>query len=475
MERSVASSNEGSVPVCRLGWTLARLFILLGLGSQLVPVTGSRAIGGEPDGPRVVIRARAVITASGETHAPGMIVIEGGKITGIGKTVEFASPARIIEAGDQTVMPGLVLARSRYGLPGYSRGGLQAARKASDEVFPSEIDFTDLLEAGFTTVGFIPAGSGIPGHASAYHTAPAGGEPARLLREKAYVRVCMDNTAADKGGLRDSLSRAKAEIEKVKKAREEWEKKKKEAEEKAKAEKPKPPEKEEPKKEEPKTESPGQPTEETPPAKEAAPAPKEKPAEFVPPQIDPHLRPLVDWIEGKPDALPVFELGSASDFLHLDSVLEPYPTVKGSYYLALGSGSDYRPAYAALGERKALVMLEPALARIPYTASRIDPAADLARAGCQLVFVPRGDSPAELQRVRTRAAELVRSGLRRETAIRALTSNPAKVLGLGDRLGAIEKGKDADLIFLDGDPLEPESRVLRVMVGGEMVWEAGEK
>lgn len=472
--------------MCRLGLMALQFFLFFGF-SQLAPAQAPGAGGGDTEGPRVVIRARAVITVSGETFAPGRIVIEGGKIVGIGKTVEHSGPARIIDASGETVMPGLVLARSRHGLPGYSRDGLQAARKASDEIFPSDIDFTDLLEAGFTTVGFIPAGSGLPGHASAYRTAAAGGEPARLRRENAYLRVSMDNPAAHKALLRDALSRAKGEMEKVKKAREEWEKKRKEAEEKARGEKPRPPEKEEPRKEEPKKEEPKkdeprkepprQAAEETPPRKEEAPpAAKEKPAEFVPPQIDPNLRPLVDWIEGKPGAPPpVFELGSASDLLHLDSVLRPYPAVKGYYYLTQASGSDYRPAYGTLGDRKALVMIEPALSRIPYTASRLHPAADLARAGCQLAFVPRGDSPLEYQRLRTRASELVRSGLQRDTALRALTLNPARVLGLSDRLGVLEKGKDADLIFLDGDPLEPESRVRRVMVGGEMVWEAEEK
>jgi adenine deaminase len=79
---------------------------------------------------------------------------------------------------------------------------------------------------------------------------------------------------------------------------------------------------------------------------------------------------------------------------------------------------------------------------------------------------------AALDELRTRLAELVRAGLPRDAALKAVTLNAAKLLGIQDRLGTVEKGKDADLIFLDGDPLGPETRVTRVMIGGDIVWEA---
>ena len=44
-----------------------------------------------------------------------------------------------------------------------------------------------------------------------------------------------------------------------------------------------------------------------------------------------------------------------------------------------------------------------------------------------------------------------------------------------NRLGTIEKDKDGDVIFLDGDPLATETRVTRVMTLGEIVWEAPEQ
>ncbi len=76
-----------------------------------------------------------------------------------------------------------------------------------------------------------------------------------------------------------------------------------------------------------------------------------------------------------------------------------------------------------------------------------------------------------MKRFRARLADLVRAGLPRDQALKAVTLNAAKALGMEDRLGSIEKGKDADLIFLDGDPLGPQNRLTRVMTLGEIVWE----
>jgi len=57
-------------------------------------------------------------------------------------------------------------------------------------------------------------------------------------------------------------------------------------------------------------------------------------------------------------------------------------------------------------------------------------------------------------------------GLPREEALRAVTLYPARILGVGDRLGSIEVGKSASLILTDGDPLEIRTKVLRVFIEG---------
>jgi imidazolonepropionase-like amidohydrolase len=50
-----------------------------------------------------------------------------------------------------------------------------------------------------------------------------------------------------------------------------------------------------------------------------------------------------------------------------------------------------------------------------------------------------------------------------------VTLEPALVLGLGARLGSLEAGKDANLLVFGGDPLEPGTELLGVMLEGDFV------
>jgi len=70
------------------------------------------------------------------------------------------------------------------------------------------------------------------------------------------------------------------------------------------------------------------------------------------------------------------------------------------------------------------------------------------------------------------AALAVKDGLPEEEALKAITITPAEILGLGDRVGSIERGKDADLRLVDGDPLDIRSKVKMVLIDGEIVHKA---
>lgn len=69
------------------------------------------------------------------------------------------------------------------------------------------------------------------------------------------------------------------------------------------------------------------------------------------------------------------------------------------------------------------------------------------------------------------AALAVRAGLSRETALAALTLHPARMLDLGERIGSLEGGKDADFIVLSGDPLSVYTRVEQTWVAGAKVFD----
>ena len=65
------------------------------------------------------------------------------------------------------------------------------------------------------------------------------------------------------------------------------------------------------------------------------------------------------------------------------------------------------------------------------------------------------------------AAMAIPYGLSREDALAMITIEPAKILGIQDRVGSIEPGKDADLAFFDGDPFEWVTHCEGVMIDGQ--------
>lgn len=67
------------------------------------------------------------------------------------------------------------------------------------------------------------------------------------------------------------------------------------------------------------------------------------------------------------------------------------------------------------------------------------------------------------------AAKAHHYGLPEQAAIQAVTRNPARLIGLGDRLGTLEVGKDADVIVWKGNPLDLGARPDRVFIDGVQV------
>jgi len=67
------------------------------------------------------------------------------------------------------------------------------------------------------------------------------------------------------------------------------------------------------------------------------------------------------------------------------------------------------------------------------------------------------------------AGYAMRGGLSFDEALAAVTTTPARLLGVADRVGTVEAGKDADLVLWSGTPFEPSSRVLGVVLDGELV------
>ena len=91
-------------------------------------------------------------------------------------------------------------------------------------------------------------------------------------------------------------------------------------------------------------------------------------------------------------------------------------------------------------------------------------------AGCQVSIIT--DSPVIQQQYLPLCAGLaVKNGMNPFKALQAITINAARHIGVEDRMGSIEEGKDADFVVTDGDPLVSDTNVLLVMVDGVLAFE----
>ena len=81
----------------------------------------------------------------------------------------------------------------------------------------------------------------------------------------------------------------------------------------------------------------------------------------------------------------------------------------------------------------------------------------------------QGRSAANARNLPFHAAMAAAFGLPKDVALRSVTLSVAEILGVADRLGSIEVGKDATMMLTDGDPLEIISHIERVWIGGQEV------
>lgn len=95
----------------------------------------------------------------------------------------------------------------------------------------------------------------------------------------------------------------------------------------------------------------------------------------------------------------------------------------------------------------------------------------LAEAGVK-VALASGAQPGAYDLLAT-ATLAVRQGMPADQALRAITLTAAEILGVDDQVGSLEQGKAANILILSGNPLVATSRIERVVLGGETVYEGG--
>lgn len=125
---------------------------------------------------------------------------------------------------------------------------------------------------------------------------------------------------------------------------------------------------------------------------------------------------------------------------------------------------------AAAGVPASIIMIDAPGGKLEAVGLSFETGAALERAGA-LVALHTDDGITDSRHFLRSAGLAVRGGMSREGALAALTLNGARMMGLEERIGSLEVGKDADFIVLSGDPLSVYTRVEQTWIEGERVFD----
>ena len=146
------------------------------------------------------------------------------------------------------------------------------------------------------------------------------------------------------------------------------------------------------------------------------------------------------------------------------------------YRLILNHGTEGHKIADVLAERDIPVIFGPMFtsrSKVELRDRAIAHLATLAAAGVRVAITT--DHPVvPIDFLVHQATLAVKEGLPRQTALEALTVNPAAMMRLDDRVGSLREGLDGDVVIWSGDPLEVGSRAEEVLISGVSVytWDA---
>ena len=364
----------------------------------------------------IAIKADRVDTVTSGVIENGIVVIVDGRIKAIGNDVEIPETAELLDMPDKTVFPGLVNPSSRIGLSRPATGGPASNPhyRVIDELYPHQDQYKHVLGAGFTTIGLLPGESGIVRYYSGYGYIFGGRPSPGITGQGAIIRPTGQNPQemiVAESGFVTIYFQANDKVNSV--------------------------------------------------IKSALDSAKNKTD-----STDPKIQPLVDALEGK---VPTFVMCNLpGETLHLFKLLEPYDKMK----LVLLAGTETHLIAKELAKRKIPVILPAEIDFERNTLNRINVPRMLAEAEVKIALKPESDNVGGHEDFLRKIAELVKSGLNREIAKKAITINPAEMLGIDYRLGSLDVGKDANLLVLSGDPLDVGTKIDKVMIEGKIVHEA---
>lgn len=425
---------------CNLRFLYFLSFICLFYLISSPPVHGQSQ---SPSGVYAITHAK-IFTLAGSPIEDGTLVIRDGKIAAVGSSVEVPAGAQVIDAKGLQVYPGLFDAITQMGLSEIGAvsatvdttetGSFNPDVVAATAVSPSSEHIPVTRASGITEVLAVPGSGGfdsgggrgtLGGQASAIHL--AGWTIDEMLIKKSAAMVLNFPEIQTQTFDFTTFSR------------------------------------------------------------------REKPYTEAKQEYDRQINELTDWMDRARHYSQAVEKGSVSKYdrdLKLEALA---PVVRGELpvlvfadrardirnavefcdkqklKMILAGGEEAFKVKDLLRSKEVPVILRPMLSLPdeedePYDRELSQPA-ELAAAGLKFAIASFDNSFA--RRLGQNAANAVAYGLPYDQALRAVTINPAQILGLGNQIGTLEQGKVANVIVTNGDPLELTTDVKYLFIKGQ--------
>lgn len=361
----------------------------------------------------------------------GTVLIEDGKIHSLGAEISVPSGAEVIDAQGKWVLPGLVDAHTHLGTAEEAEGWegedtnemtdpVTAQVRALDAINPSELGFADALEGGVTAVGINPgSGNVVGGLCVAIHThgtvvdqmvlgSPVGVKSA-LGENPKRVYNAQKKMPSTRLGVAAVLRQTFVDAQNYI-------------------------------------------------AKRDAAGEEFDGRDLKHESVAMVLEGKIPWRQ---------HCHRADDVATALRVAEEF-----GYDLVIDHGTEAHLVADLVAERGVPVLIGPLFtsrSKVELRNRSIANPGKLARAGVEISLIT--DHPViPINFLIHQATFAVKEGLDRETALRAVTINPAKVLGIADQVGSLTAGKLADVVIWSGDPLDVMQRAERVFIRGEEVF-----
>ncbi|MBU4330965.1 MAG: amidohydrolase family protein [Acidobacteria bacterium] len=427
-------NKRSNIPFC------LALILLVVSASILLPASGR--VDGAIDGVSriVVIKAAHVLPMNGPEIQNGMVIVRDGKILAVGRDLNVPDGAEIIDGGGGWLLPGMIEAHTTFAMSGgYDRPDTDEATNPNTahlnildgfNPFSKSVKYT--ARAGVTASMITPGSRNVIGGQTAVIKHRGRTVEEMTIKSPAGVKFSLGEgpkeTYGSKGQLPSTRMGSAYVVRKALLDAQHFLAQKITSEAKAAA------------------------------AKSSSAA--------FPAKRDLNLEILSAVLEGK---MTVFiECYRADDIMTALRLVDEF----GLKAVLVGATEGYK-LDDEIAMREVPVIVSPigvGPRRMETQEASYTNAASLDRAGVTVIV--KADEALGVGHVRELpllAAFAVKGGMERDKALRAITLTAAEVLGVAERIGSLEVGKDADLVLFDGDPLHYRTRVRRVFIDGKEI------